>query len=88
MRNKAIASAATICQHLTEEQIQTSFVPLLKRLASEEWFTPKSSACGIFHIGFSRSPADVQLDLIAIYKSLCTDETPMVRRAAATHLKV
>lgn len=88
VRNKATSSTESICQFLTDDQIQTTFVPMLKRLASEEWFTPKSSACNIFHIGFSRSSQEVQLELIAIYKSLCTDETPMVRRAAANHLKV
>lgn len=88
VRNKTTTSAAGMCQYLTDEQIQSAFVPMLKRLSSEEWFTPKSSACNIFHIGFARSSVEVQLDLLAIYKSLCTDETPMVRRAAANNLKV
>ena len=32
------------------------------------------------------TPHPVALELLALYKELCTDETPMVRRAAAQHL--
>jgi serine/threonine-protein phosphatase 2A regulatory subunit A len=88
VRNKATATLQTICSFLSDSQIHSSFVPMIKRLSSEEWFTPKSSACSIFHIAFSRSSNEIQQELIAIYKSFCSDETPMVRRAAATHLKV
>ena len=63
-------------------------VALLKRLATADWFTPKVSAAGI-------APAVLALDsvpphavaelLTTVYKDLCHDETPMVRRAAATN---
>lgn len=78
------------------------WMALLKRLVNADWFTPKVSAAGILPHLFrivtdakTATPPQQQtqqqqhpaaLELIALYKELCTDETPMVRRAAAQHL--
>ena len=56
---------------------------MAKRLVSADWFTPKVSAAGMCSILYQVNQDD---DLRFIYRDLCQDETPMVRRAAATHL--
>lgn len=75
---------------------QSLLVSLVKRLGAADWFTAKVSACGILPFlfvsnanGSSMSPQQ-QLqqnqDLLHLYRELCHDDTPMVRRAAAKHL--
>lgn len=64
------------------------FVALFKRLATADWFTPKVSAAGIAPavLALASVPANAKGELLtAVYKDLCHDETPMVRRAAAQH---
>jgi serine/threonine-protein phosphatase 2A regulatory subunit A len=66
---------------------QTLLVSLVKRLGSADWFTAKVSACGILPNLFSAAQSAQQnQDLLHLYRELCHDETPMVRRAAAKHL--
>ena len=88
VRNKATASAVHVATYLTDEQMQSSFVPIVKKLGQEEWFTPKTSCCALFPVSFSRSPIETKQELLPLFKTLCSDETPMVRRAAASQLKV
>lgn len=58
---------------------------MVKRMASDEWFPPRVSACGLFHAVHRRLPeADVRADFV----QLCRDDTPMVRRAAAKAMAV
>jgi serine/threonine-protein phosphatase 2A regulatory subunit A len=59
---------------------------VLQRLSQGEWFTSRVSACGLFAVAYTRSPAAQQTELRQLYTQLCHDETPMVRRAAAQKL--
>lgn len=64
------------------------FVALFKRLATADWFTPKVSASGIAPavLGLSSVSPNATAELLTtVYKDLCQDETPMVRRSAAQH---
>ncbi|KAH0858398.1 hypothetical protein HID58_086659, partial [Brassica napus] len=56
------------------------------RLAAGEWFTARVSACGLFHIAYPSAPDTLKTELRSIYSQLCSDDMPMVRRAAATNL--
>ena len=60
----------------------TLWIQMVKRLAGAEWFTGRVSVCGVIPSILSHSKEE----LIAIYRDLCADETPMVRRSAAKHL--
>ncbi len=71
------ASAAAI------SATRTALVGMVKRLVSADWFTPKVSAAGML-APIYKVTQDV--DMITVYKELCQDETPMVRRSAATHI--
>lgn len=56
---------------------------MAKSLVASDWFTPKVSAAGMCAVLYDVTQDD---DLRFIYRDLCQDETPMVRRAAAIHL--
>jgi serine/threonine-protein phosphatase 2A regulatory subunit A len=62
------------------------WMAMIKRLAAADWFTPKVSAAGIIASLFYLVPPTDYIELLNLYKELCVDETPMVRRAAAKHL--
>lgn len=51
-----------------------------------DWFTSRTSACGLFSVAYARANPAQKTELRAAFKSLCRDDTPMVRRAAASKL--
>lgn len=57
-------------------------------LVAGEWFTSRTSGCGLFAVAYPKASDSTKLDLRQLYKTLCTDDTPMVRRAAASKLGV
>jgi len=61
----------------------SAMVSLVTRLVGADWFTAKvSAACILPAILQATGDQDVRF----LYKELCTDETPMVRRSAAQNL--
>lgn len=57
-----------------------------QRLATGEWFTSRVSSAGLFSTAYPRATPPLKLELRHLFASLCKDETPMVRRAAAHKL--
>ena len=51
-----------------------------------EWFTSRTSACGLFSVCYQRVSNPVKADLRDQFRKLCQDDTPMVRRAASGKL--
>ena len=51
-----------------------------------EWFTSRTSACGLFSVCYQRVSNQVKADLRDQFRKLCQDDTPMVRRAASGKL--
>ena len=43
-------------------------------------------SCGLFHIAYLSAPEALKTELRTIYRQLCQDDMPMVRRSAATNL--
>lgn len=87
VREQAVKVIAQVAQQAPPADA-TLFVALIKRLATADWFTPKVSAAGIAPAVLalpSLPPTAVAELLNTVYKELCHDETPMVRRAAAQH---
>lgn len=68
------------------EAIMEYLVPAVNRLAGGEFFAPRSSACVLIPVVHKASRPDIQAELRRIYAKLVGDETPMVRRTAATNL--
>ena len=59
---------------------------IMQRLRQAEWFTARVSVCGLFAAAYPKASSEQQEQLRTLFKELSRDETPMVRRAAATHI--
>lgn len=95
VRQKAVEALVKVGEACDEESLVKFFCPLVKRLAGGEWFTARVSACGLFATALgklsesAKANADIKKlvdQLRAAFGNLCDDETPMVRRAAASNL--
>ncbi|MBN3286731.1 2AAA phosphatase, partial [Polyodon spathula] len=86
VRDKAVESLRAISQEHSPADLEAHFVPLVKRLASGDWFTSRTSACGLFSVCYPRVSSTVKAEIRQHFRSLCSDDTPMVRRAAASKL--
>ena len=73
---------------LSEAQIEEYYIPLLKRLSSGEWFTSRTSSAALYPPIYARVTPALQEELRKGYAALGSDDTPMVRRAAAKWLGV
>ena len=54
VRDKAVESLRKICEEHSTEDLEAHFVPMVKRLAVGDWFTSRTSACGLFSGCYSR----------------------------------
>ena len=89
VRDKAVETACEVGRAMTASGIGKYFVPFIKQLAEGDWFTARVSACGLFATAFERleeSQLELRNGLTTMFRDLCADETPMVRRAAASNL--
>lgn len=86
VREKAVHSFGLISKQITSQKAEEVLVPMLKRLSTNEWFTSKTSACGLFQYCYPLCSDNVKHELIALFLSLSLDETPMVRRSASQQL--
>lgn len=86
VREKAVESLKKICSDHSVEDLEQKFVPLVKRLSQGDWFTSRASACGLYACCYSRVGANTKNELLGSFKTLCCDDTPMVRRAAAGNI--
>lgn len=60
----------------------------MQRLTNGDWFTARTSACALYASVYEQSNEQCRQDLKQMYKKLCNDDTPMVRRSAAKCLSV
>lgn len=86
VREKAVESIQTVVQDMSPDQLDTHLLAVLQRLSGADWFASRASACGLFDCCYGRVSAASKAELRKMFTKLCGDETPMVRRAAATHL--
>jgi serine/threonine-protein phosphatase 2A regulatory subunit A len=75
-----------ICEQLSVSQVEKNFVPLIMRLSKADWFTSKVSATGLYVTPYPRCSPFLQEQMRAQFHALVKDDTPMVRRQAATNL--
>lgn len=61
---------------------------MLKRLSQAEWFTSRSSAASLYAPVYSKASTQAQDEMRQAFLQLASDDTPMVRRAAAKSLAV
>ena len=96
VRDKAVESLCRLSSDvaaLSEQDAHTLHVeymyPLLQRLAAGDWFTSRISATTLLPDIYRRILSDdpeLRADIMSLYKTLARDETPMVRRAAASQI--
>ncbi|CAJ0928846.1 unnamed protein product, partial [Mesorhabditis belari] len=86
VRDKAVESLRKIAEKHSSAALEEHFIPMVKRLATGDWFTSRSSACGLFSVCYPRVGPAVKAELRNMYRQLCRDDTPMVRRAAAAKM--
>jgi serine/threonine-protein phosphatase 2A regulatory subunit A len=79
VRDKATASLRYIMNSLPRKQVEENGIPLVLRLASNDWFVARCTACNLIPDIAHRAFSD---ELIRVFLELCSDDTPMVRRAA------
>eukprot|EP00529_Nitzschia_sp_RCC80_P011402 CAMPEP_0113514170 /NCGR_PEP_ID=MMETSP0014_2-20120614/40258_1 /TAXON_ID=2857 /ORGANISM="Nitzschia sp." /LENGTH=636 /DNA_ID=CAMNT_0000410633 /DNA_START=329 /DNA_END=2239 /DNA_ORIENTATION=+ /assembly_acc=CAM_ASM_000159 len=88
VRNEAVVLMDHLCTHLKtnaplDAEIISKLVSMSKRLVGADWFTAKVSAAGMLPELYDLTKHG---DLLYLYKELCMDETPMVRRSASQYL--
>uniref|UniRef100_A0AC35TKF7 TOG domain-containing protein n=1 Tax=Rhabditophanes sp. KR3021 TaxID=114890 RepID=A0AC35TKF7_9BILA len=86
VRDKAVESLRRVAEKHSSQSLEEHFIPMLLRLASGEWFTSRTSACGLFSVAYPRASPQCKTELRVAFKNLCNDDTPMVRRAAVAKL--
>lgn len=86
MREKAAESITKVCASLSESQIEEYYLPLLKRLSTGEWFTSRTSATALYAAAYLKAAQTTKDEMRRMFAALCSDDTPMVRRAAAKEL--
>lgn len=60
VRDKAVESLRLISSQHSPADLEAHFVPLVQRLALGDWFTSRTSACGLFSVCYSRVSAAVR----------------------------
>eukprot|EP00911_Craspedida_sp_UC1_P000558 UC1_evm1s429 len=87
VRTRAVGALNAVVQHLPSPDVSSAYLPLVQRMATNQWFTVRAAACGTLAALFSLVVADAQAELVEAYRVLASDSVPMVRRAAAAALK-
>eukprot|EP00635_Sarcinochrysidales_sp_CCMP3193_P009896 CAMPEP_0118903836 /NCGR_PEP_ID=MMETSP1166-20130328/8548_1 /TAXON_ID=1104430 /ORGANISM="Chrysoreinhardia sp, Strain CCMP3193" /LENGTH=405 /DNA_ID=CAMNT_0006843073 /DNA_START=14 /DNA_END=1228 /DNA_ORIENTATION=+ len=88
VRDEAVESATKIAKDLSVEDAEKYYLPFASRLATHEWFTGRTSACGLVAplLHKPRVSDATKREAAKLFARLCADDTPMVRRVAATEL--
>lgn len=86
VRDKAVESLRKIAEKHSAPALEEHFIPMILRLAQGDWFTSRTSSCGLFAVAYPRANPAQKAELRTTFRALCRDDTPMVRRAAASKL--
>ena len=63
VRDKAVESLRALAAYHSVTDLEGHFVPLIKRLAAGDWFTARTSACGLFSVSYERSQEGTKAEL-------------------------
>ncbi|KAJ2160185.1 protein phosphatase 2A structural subunit [Coemansia sp. RSA 552] len=86
VREKAVESINKLVDVMDQLHVEEYLIPCIARLSSGEWFTSRSSAAGLYAAAYGKVTDAIQANLRAGYEALCRDESPMIRRAAASNI--
>jgi serine/threonine-protein phosphatase 2A regulatory subunit A len=85
VRDQAVKSLASVAELLPDSDIISIFAPMVLRLSNSEQFYSRVSACGLFSHAYPRS-GSIKERLRQRFLELSHEDSPMVRRAAATFI--
>lgn len=85
VRTASVDALENVAQEMTKSQLSENYVQLIFQLVKSDWFSSRMSATGLFGTVLKRLP-EQQEKLLSVFNQLVADDTPMVRRAAATAL--
>jgi len=85
VREKTVEALSKIAAKLSKEQHGEHFLPLVKKLAKGDTYMTKITSTGLFVAAYPNINTAEQEILRQFYITLCKDDTPMVRRAAAVN---
>ncbi len=85
VREMAIESFLKVSKDLSEEDKASMVFPCFERLAKENFFSSRISACDLISRLYGDMPPSTQLGMRNLFANLCHDDSPVVRRAAATN---
>jgi len=92
VREQAVQSIVQLMATMSTESVIRDIAPMVQRLVTSGEWMARRSACGLiaeaYRLAGGRGGDDVQAALIASFQKLVADETPMVRRGAATSIGV
>ncbi|KAF7436828.1 hypothetical protein PC9H_003661 [Pleurotus ostreatus] len=86
VRDKAAESITKVAAVLSSSQVEEYYIPLLRRLSRGTWFTSRTSSAALFAAAYPKVSPAIQEELRKGFTILGSDDTPMVRRAAAKWL--
>lgn len=70
VREKAVQSLRKLAREHSDKDLQEQIYPLVRRLASGDWYSSRASACGLFAVVYGRlSPAHRQ-EILSMAQSL------------------
>lgn len=55
-----------------EKDLREHIYPLVRRLATGDWFSSRASACGLFAVVYGRVDSAARLDILSLAQNLTT----------------
>lgn len=86
VRNKAVEAIKSVSDDLSAAALVTHMLPMVKRMATGDWFTSRISAANLCPIPYAKVNVECQREIRELFVNLCLDDTPMVRRAACSRM--
>lgn len=71
VRDKAVESLCKVGNQHSAGNIEKHFVPLVRRLSGGDWFTSRTSACGLFSVAYPKVSATMKGELRQSVFFLC-----------------
>ena len=63
VRDKAVESLRKLSEEHSAADLEAHFIPLVKRLSSGDWFTSRTSACGLFSVSYPKCSVGIKAEL-------------------------
>ncbi|VDD75557.1 unnamed protein product [Mesocestoides corti] len=86
VREKAVQSLRHLAREHSDKDLQEQIFPLVRRLATGDWYSSRASACGLFAVVYGRLDSSSRQVILSLAQTLASDDAPMVRRALAAVL--